>query len=357
MSIFGRFHGMGGGGGGGGGGIGPSGMLRTAVSRTVTAGVNLQDPISNSSATSSVTSPRSRAGSNNNSKSSLAVYSDGAAASTAASPFSYTKTTTTSTNWPSYYGGFDDTDWVSVNQSEIEKGYNSNLGHGHGGYNGVFDDFNFGPVPTLDEVQIAINSLKEAFEPEVNAHSEFVRDKFCYDSKKDEALGYSVSDELDIDWQEPLMALSNPRHSEPKGRERVYEAFSMLRNEPYVQRMVISLSSDEAIWDRVQNNKVVREIRELFNAAEDNKSDSSDETIDDPNPTMNFVQWIFDNTKTKVMEMFEMVSNLVNELLKLPNDEKATKGATSTFDEKVRTSFMLTIMVLLVVVVTRAHRA
>lgn len=32
-----------------------------------------------------------------------------------------------------------------------------------------------------------------------------------------------------------------------------------------MQRMVISLSSDKAVWEAVMNNEVVREIRDLYN--------------------------------------------------------------------------------------------
>lgn len=32
-----------------------------------------------------------------------------------------------------------------------------------------------------------------------------------------------------------------------------------------MQRMVISLSSDKAVWDAVMNNEVVREIKEMYN--------------------------------------------------------------------------------------------
>ncbi|PRQ32438.1 hypothetical protein RchiOBHm_Chr5g0046391 [Rosa chinensis] len=65
---------------------------------------------------------------------------------------------------------------------------------------------------------------------------------------------------------EPYVYLCN---SQPQGRQRVYEAFSLLQNESSVQRIVVSLSSDRAVWDAVMNNEVVRELRESFYAGDE----------------------------------------------------------------------------------------
>lgn len=86
-------------------------------------------------------------------------------------------------------------------------------------------------------------------------------------------------------------------------------------------------------------------------------SESSDETGDACSPAMNVIRWIFDNTRTKVMEVIEKITNLVNELFKPAADEKGAAGPKDPFEEKLRTSFLLSIMVLLIVVLTRAHRA
>ena len=63
---------------------------------------------------------------------------------------------------------------------------------------------------------------------------------------------------------------------------------------------------------------------------------------------------MFDNTRAKVMEVFEKISKLVNELLSPPDEGKGTAGSKDPFEEKLRTSFLLSVVVLLVVVVTRA---
>lgn len=56
------------------------------------------------------------------------------------------------------------------------------------------------------------------------------------------------------------------------------------------------------------------------------------------------------------MEIIEKISKLVNELFQTVESEK-DGGEFESFDEKLRSSFMLSVMVLLVVVVTRSYGA
>jgi hypothetical protein len=86
-------------------------------------------------------------------------------------------------------------------------------------------------------------------------------------------------------------------------------------------------------------------------------SESSDETGEETNSALNFVKWIFDNTRARVVEVIETVTKLVNELFKPPADEKTSAGDKDPFEDKLRSSFLLSIMVLLVVVVTRVQKA
>ncbi|PRQ33503.1 hypothetical protein RchiOBHm_Chr5g0058361 [Rosa chinensis] len=131
-----------------------------------------------------------------------------------------------SSSWPTS-PQFDDFDWVSVDGSEdVEKAH------------GFLDDFVLGPVPSGDEVHNAI----------LNA-SGLVQQVSSFGTESD--------------WMEPYVYLCN---SQPQGRQRVYEAFSLLQNESSVQRIVVSLSYDRAVWDAVMNNEVVRELRESFYA-------------------------------------------------------------------------------------------
>ncbi|XP_044504925.1 uncharacterized protein LOC123225122 [Mangifera indica] len=333
--MFGGGRSMGGGGGGGG-------MLRT-VGRAVTrTGVtNLQEPISSSSSNSSTTSttaptsPRRTSQNRLNSPNHLSL-----SAVTSPSPFSPHNVPVSAAygapTWPSF--GCEDYEWVSVDGGDERS-------------HGVFlDDFVVGPVPSLDEVNNAVSALQQGFDPDSYS---LVRDKYAYNLDKD----------AELDWVEPSLHLSNSRALQPYGPDRVYDAFHLLQNDPSIQRMVVSLSSDQAVWNAVLNNEVVQELKESFcAAAEDGELECSSDSCDDPNPAMNIIKWIFHNTRAKVIEVIDKITHIVNELFKPSDAETPTTGSKSAgamdpFEEKLRTSFLLSIIVLLVVVVTRAGRA
>ncbi|KAJ0041982.1 hypothetical protein Pint_17192 [Pistacia integerrima] len=120
--------------------------------------------------------------------------------------------------------------------------------------------------------------------------------------------------DVELDWVEPSLHLSNSRMLQPYGPDRVYDAFHLLQTEPSIQRMVVSLSSDQAVWKAVLNNEGGSGTEGVFLCS----SLPDDET---------------------------------------PTTGSKTAGATDPFEEKLRTSFLLSVMVLLVVVVTRAGRA
>lgn len=66
------------------------------------------------------------------------------------------------------------------------------------------------------------------------------------------------------DWAEPTMLLYNSRPLIIDGYRNVMDAFRLLQINPFVQRTVVSLSSDKAVWDAVMNNEAVQELEELL---------------------------------------------------------------------------------------------
>ncbi|CAK7355893.1 unnamed protein product [Dovyalis caffra] len=363
-----------------GGGSGGGSMLRVVGRAVARAGVtNLQEPIStnssssNTTTTTTVTSPRATRKLNSSSNNNLSLSSSGSASSV---PISANSVGSISTCWPSFAGSYgDDYEWVSVDGDEDERPV---------GFN---DDFVLGPVPSIDEVHEAITALThdgDRFDkcPGLSQQAKFlkqvvfdapsypqlIRDKFACTVDKDLAdqissptlLNQISSVGSELDWKEPSPVLRNPRALHSYGSHRVHEAFCLLQTEPSVQKMVVSLSSDKAVWDAVLNNAVVRELRETYSADEITDqltSESSDESSEESSPALNFVKWIFDNTKTRAMEVIETIAKLVNELFKPPADEKTAAGGKDQFVDMLRSSFLLSIMVLLIVVVTRAQKA
>lgn len=86
-------------------------------------------------------------------------------------------------------------------------------------------------------------------------------------------------------------------------------------------------------------------------------SSVSDEGSDDSKAAMDVLSWIFINTKAKIMDLIDKITKMVDELFLPPKSEKKIGKAADSFEEKLRTSFLLSIVVFLVVVVTRASKA
>ncbi|KAJ0576690.1 hypothetical protein HanIR_Chr05g0227261 [Helianthus annuus] len=172
--------------------------------------------------------------------------------------------------------------------------------------NGFYDDFVFGGVPSVQEVNHAVTSLHEVLEPV--SFAQLMKHQETYHTDDDAGLEKILSPTgFELDWREPSMQLcySTSALQVPRS-DKVFDAFHMLQTDPSVQ-MVISLSSDKAVWDAVMNNEVVRALRESIS---EDKSiyDGSEGGVDDSNPVTQVLCWIFANTKDKVIEIVEKIT-------------------------------------------------
>jgi len=80
-----------------------------------------------------------------------------------------------------------------------------------------------------------------------------------------------------------------------------------------------------------------------------------DENSDPAEANPNVLKWIFDNMKAKLLEVIGAISQFLGELSKPLDQDKAEHS--DTFSDKLKSSFLLTIMVLLIVVVARGQKA
>lgn len=129
-----------------------------------------------------------------------------------------------------------------------------------------FERFVFGPVPSKQEAEEAISTIHQMFVPLSLAEQieNFppeqleVKDKAVISTS---IFPRSLSTGSQSDWIEPAMYLysSKARHSQE--REKVLDAFRLLQINPSVQKVVVSLSSDSAVWDAVMKNEVVQEFK------------------------------------------------------------------------------------------------
>ncbi|XP_028796804.1 uncharacterized protein LOC114752247 [Neltuma alba] len=332
MMFSGRSMGRGGGGGGGGS------MLRTlgrAVTRVGVSGNGIQEPFSSSSPASTSKSARRP-----KSPPCLSVSSPVNCHSknpVSGLPFSYS----------SFEG--DDFDWVAVDGFEDES------------FNGFSGAYVLGNVPSEQEVDDAVFALQKEF----CSASHFQPNNDNCGLKNDVSDNVTIpslhvsTDGSETDWKEPSLSPYDTRMRRYNEFNGVYSAFQLLQTEPTVQKMVKSLATDKAVWDAVMNNEAVRELRESLSSDNGRVSESSDETSmgSESHSTTNVVMWIFDSCRAKFMELIEKITKIVTDLFQ-PAVHKREEGADlpNPFTDKLRTSFMLSIIVLLVVVVNRARR-
>uniref|UniRef100_A0A1D1XXR2 Cation/H(+) antiporter 11 n=1 Tax=Anthurium amnicola TaxID=1678845 RepID=A0A1D1XXR2_9ARAE len=181
--------------------------------------------------------------------------------------------------------------------------------------------FAFGPVPSMEEVLQAVSTIRQISFPLTSPHD--AQDQFS--SSRQLYGGNSV---------------------QSREHEKVIDMFRLLQINPSIQKAVISLSSDETVWDAVMNNEAVKELRESI-CADENWSPSSDDGDDVP---ARLLKWIIEITKEKILEFMNKIAKIVNELL-FPEKDKVDQ--MDLLEDALQSSFMLSIMVLIVVLITR----
>ncbi|KAF3440059.1 hypothetical protein FNV43_RR18337 [Rhamnella rubrinervis] len=190
----------------------------------------------------------------------------------------------------------------------------------------------FGTAPSQYEVEDAISSLHN----------------FMY--------GISSSGS-ELKWLMQMLDCHVPRELLSYGQRSVNDAFQLLQTDHLVKKMVVSLSSDKALWDAIMKNELVRKLRESLCADETGGPQTSNE---EPDLGAQIWRWIWDITKVKVLELFEKFQSLMREILQPPENERGNQPAADNKDQledKVRSSFLLSVVILLIVVVARVNRA
>lgn len=188
----------------------------------------------------------------------------------------------------------------------------------------------FGLVPSHSEVEGAMTALQN-----------FMK-------------GISSSD-LELVHLLQTLGCGDIRKSLSHGYARLLNAFGLLQREPIIMRVVMSLSSDKAVWDAVMNNELVRQLREsCITPAVTRRIQSCNEGED---VVTCMLRWIMDITKAQVTRLIQKFRLLMNEIFQPLEREKHTEESTGETDDRIRSSLLLSIVILLIVVVTRIQRA
>eukprot|EP00252_Welwitschia_mirabilis_P012739 TRINITY_DN2817_c0_g1_i6.p1 TRINITY_DN2817_c0_g1~~TRINITY_DN2817_c0_g1_i6.p1 ORF type:complete len:362 (+),score=69.65 TRINITY_DN2817_c0_g1_i6:111-1088(+) len=152
-------------------------------------------------------------------------------------------------------------------------------------------DVVFGSAPTRLEVEEAVSDINY-FRVSSLKHSEECLEASGADSalaalesnRPNELNDLSDVDDRTIssrDWIEPVLQHSYSSDFQYYGSSAVSHAFSLLRSDPQFKEMVISLASDDALWDAVMSNKKVVEFQKRFEEAPLRQHVTSEEAVDE----------------------------------------------------------------------------
>ncbi|CAA6656164.1 unnamed protein product [Spirodela intermedia] len=202
--------------------------------------------------------------------------------------------------------------------------------------------FVFGPPPSREEVVDAVSTIQQTFA--TFASPQDVEDGF---SSTVAEMHLVSSSESESDWIEPTLHLCSRTSVDSRVHEKVVDAFRLLQTNPSIKRTVVSLSSDKAVWEAVMKNEAVQELRESFRAAEHAGSPSDEQNL----PAK--ILRIFQGTTGRMMELVEKIAKIIGGLFSVP--EKVKK--VDLFEDALRSSFMLSVVVFIVVILSRALRA
>ncbi|KAH0456544.1 hypothetical protein IEQ34_014451 [Dendrobium chrysotoxum] len=217
-----------------------------------------------------------------------------------------------------------------------------------------FERFVFGPVPTTQEAEEAVSAIQQMFIPvpfgeiiERSHHEqEEVKDKAVTSTK---ILPRSLSTESQSDWIEPVMHLYSSKNCQSREREKVLDAFRLLQMNPSIQKVVVSLSSDRAVWDAVMKNEVVQEFKKSFYEAESKSQYPNEE---DAHPVNGILKWIVD-AKAKIMEVLDKIAKHLSKMF----HSHGAKDELDIFDHVLQSSFVLSVLVFIVVVMNRVQQS
>jgi len=187
----------------------------------------------------------------------------------------------------------------------------------------------FGHVPSQSEVESAINALLNFIIGESSSGSALK----CLQQK--------------LDCFDPRQLLSH-------GYGRVCDAFRLLQTDPAIKRLVLSLATDKAVWDAVMKNELVQLLRGSLYTVDCKRPQCSNE---EPDLAASILRWILDATKAKVLELIEKFLWLVNDVFQPPKGAKPKNGNKEETEDKVRSSLLLSIVILFIVVLARAQNA
>ncbi|KAK9102936.1 hypothetical protein Sjap_020190 [Stephania japonica] len=218
----------------------------------------------------------------------------------------------------------------------------------------------FGSVPSDGEADDALSDLLQTIRQA--SCSDFTDNQSGPTSHDDLTENAATSDSThiissggsELGSVEPMSHNSNILQS--GNIKKVFNAFHLLRSEPSIQRMVISLSTDKAVWDAVMSNQVVREVRDkICLGAAKNDHAVEDSSQKGPQIATCIAKWIMDNTKVLVAELIEKIIKLMFAAFQSAEEGMPASLPTHHLEDALSSSLLLTVVILLIVIVRRVN--
>ncbi|KAJ4775162.1 Cation/H(+) antiporter 11 [Rhynchospora pubera] len=206
----------------------------------------------------------------------------------------------------------------------------------------------FGPAPSEPEAEAALTALVQVFTQ--MSYPGTARDSQPIRVEQGNLQGTAVSSNQ----VRPEVHAGNSTRSSglrlsastSNGLDKIRNSLDLLNWNPSIQKVVISLSTDKAVWDAIMKNEAVQELHKYLIQAGRNEPLAF---VGQDDFLPGILRWIIDTSKTKIVELINQLSDLIGALFRSRGPDEATE----IVNDVIKSAFMLTVMVLIVVVVSR----
>ncbi|URE15338.1 hypothetical protein MUK42_10758 [Musa troglodytarum] len=211
--------------------------------------------------------------------------------------------------------------------------------------------------PSEEETEAAISILNQVFVLGTFVHASEIGPSLDKKAVNNASISSEMTSKLaekESDLHvEKAMQLSSLKEFFFQGQQKFVNLFNLLQTNPDLQRIVVSLSTDKAIWEAIMKNAAVQDLKESFFSG--CKIEAGSIQYDLLNGVGDIatiiVRWILDNIKTKVMGLIDKITHLMVELFHCVGTERSMH----ILDDVLRSLFMLSLLATIVVVIKRIH--
>lgn len=214
-----------------------------------------------------------------------------------------------------------------------------------------------GPAPSKEEAVEAVYDLQMKSLPTTMSHS--VEDEVSFFSEG--AVDRTPLLHEKVKW-EP--SYCQPGQQDYKlcsalsvAQHKILNALHLLWTNSTVKNMVVSLSTDKAVWNAIMKNEKVQEFKKTYHADKylkhvefDSRGSKAQWSDGSPDITAVFLRWLFGIAKGVVMKFIEDVISLVNKLF---DQQQAMENAMDVVSDLVNSSFLLSVLVCIIVILKR----